>query len=131
VRDERTQHTDGSGTECREGSVPSEQGGVGIEPERPKFKDPGHTIVSRTAQLLSIFNDFFKTCRDRGSTILIVARHCKEAPMEISKRPHFNRRIVAFVLFLLIALSYLVLTLLDGRDPNQAHPTEAHHERQA
>ena len=51
--------------------------------------------------------------------------------MEISKRPHFNRRIVAFVLFFLIALSYLVLTLLDGRDPTQAHPTEAHHERQA
>ena len=51
--------------------------------------------------------------------------------MEISKRPHFNRRIVALVLFFLIALSYLVLTLLDVRDPNQAHPTEAHHERQA
>jgi len=51
--------------------------------------------------------------------------------MEISKRPHFNRRIVALVLFFLIALSYLVLTLFDGRDPNQAHPTEAHHERQA
>ena len=51
--------------------------------------------------------------------------------MEISKRPHFNRRIVALVLFLLIALSYLVLTLVDGRDPNQAYPTEVHHERQA
>jgi len=51
--------------------------------------------------------------------------------MEISKRPYFNRRIVALVLFLLIALSYLFLTLLDVRDPNQAHPTEVHHERQA
>lgn len=51
--------------------------------------------------------------------------------MEISKRSHFNRRIVALVLFLLIALSYLVLTLLDVRDPNQVHPTEARHERQA
>jgi hypothetical protein len=60
-----------------------------------------------------------------------VAKHCKEAEMEISKRPHFNRRIVAFVLFLLLALSYVVLTLLDVSDPNQVHPTEAHHERQA
>ena len=51
--------------------------------------------------------------------------------MEISKRHHFNRRIVALVLFFLIALSYLVLTLLDVPDPNQAQPTEAHHERQA
>ena len=32
--------------------------------------------------------------------------------MEISKRPHFNRRIVAFVLFLLLVLGYLALTLL-------------------
>lgn len=52
--------------------------------------------------------------------------------MEINmSRYRFNRRIVALVLFLLIALSYLVLTLLDIRDPNQTHPTEAHHERQA
>ena len=51
--------------------------------------------------------------------------------MEISKRPHFKRRIVAFILFLLIALSYLALTLLDVSDPNQTHPTEVHHERQA
>jgi hypothetical protein len=58
-------------------------------------------------------------------------QHRKEAPMEISKRPHVSRRIVALVLFFLIALSYVVLTLLDVRDPNQTHPTEAHHERQA
>jgi hypothetical protein len=51
--------------------------------------------------------------------------------MEISKRPHVSRRIVALVLFFLIALSYVVLTLLDVRDPNPTHPTEAHHERQA
>jgi hypothetical protein len=34
-------------------------------------------------------------------------------------------------LFLLLALSYLALTLLDVPDPNQAHPTETQHERQA
>ena len=51
--------------------------------------------------------------------------------MEISKRPHFNRRIVALVLFLLIALSYVALALLDVPDPHQVHPTETHHERQA
>ena len=51
--------------------------------------------------------------------------------MEITRHHRFNRRIVALVLFFLIALSYLVLTLLDVRDPNQAHPKEAHHERQA
>lgn len=51
--------------------------------------------------------------------------------MEISNRPHLNRRIVALVLFFLIALSYLVLTLLDVPDPNQVHPAEVHHEHQA
>jgi hypothetical protein len=51
--------------------------------------------------------------------------------MEICKRPRFNRRIVAFVLFLLLALSYLALTLIVVPDPNQTHPTEVHHERQA
>ena len=51
--------------------------------------------------------------------------------MEITRHHHFNRRIVAFVLFLLLALSCLALTLLDVSDPNPVHPTEAHHERQA
>jgi hypothetical protein len=46
-------------------------------------------------------------------------------------RYHFNRRIVALVLFALLALSYAVLALVDVSTPNQAHPTEAHHERQA
>jgi hypothetical protein len=88
-------------------------------------KPPGHHRFYR------FLTPFSRLAGDRRSTIRIVARHCKEAQMEISKRPHFNRRIVALVLFLLIALSYLVLTLVDGRDPNQAHPTEVHHERQA
>jgi len=52
--------------------------------------------------------------------------------MEIHRGRHrFNRRIVAFVLFILLALSYVVLTLVAGSDPNQAHSTEAHHEHQA
>lgn len=51
--------------------------------------------------------------------------------MEMIKHSRFNRRIVALVLFVLLALSYLALTLLVVPDPNQTHPTEAHHERQA
>jgi hypothetical protein len=52
--------------------------------------------------------------------------------MEINRsRYRFNRRIVALALFVMLALSYLVLTLIVVSDPNQAHPTEAHHERQA
>jgi len=52
--------------------------------------------------------------------------------MEINRsRYRFNRRMVALVLFVLLALSYVVLTLVDVSDPNQAHPTEAHHEHQA
>jgi len=50
--------------------------------------------------------------------------------MEIHRgRYRFNRRIVAFVLFVLLALSYVVLTLVAGSDPNQVHPKEAQHER--
>ncbi len=51
--------------------------------------------------------------------------------MDISKPRRINRRIVALILFVMLALSYIVLTLVDVRNPDQAHPTEAHHERQA
>lgn len=51
--------------------------------------------------------------------------------MEISKHHYdFNRRIVAIVLFVILALSYLVLTLVVDPDPNLAHSTEVHHARQ-
>jgi uncharacterized PurR-regulated membrane protein YhhQ (DUF165 family) len=51
--------------------------------------------------------------------------------MEINKHHyHFNRRIVAIVLFIMLALSYLVLTLVVVPDRNQADSTETHHERQ-
>ena len=52
--------------------------------------------------------------------------------MELNRsRYHFNRRIVALVLFALLALSYVLLALIDVSNPNQAHPTEAHHEHRA
>jgi uncharacterized PurR-regulated membrane protein YhhQ (DUF165 family) len=44
--------------------------------------------------------------------------------MEISRKPHrFNRRIIAFALFVLLALSYVLVTLVVAppeRDPAQA-----------
>jgi uncharacterized PurR-regulated membrane protein YhhQ (DUF165 family) len=52
--------------------------------------------------------------------------------MEINRsRYRFNRRIVAVVLFVLLVLSYVVLTLVAVADPNQVHSEEQHHERQA
>jgi hypothetical protein len=52
--------------------------------------------------------------------------------MEINRsRYRLNRRVIAIVLFVMLALSYLVLTVVVVSDPNQAHSTEAQHERQA